>query len=80
MHPNEPVSGPIAGLRLPRYAWAVLERENITTVDQLKAVAGEMEQMVHGVGCKTAQIIRAELVRIQFCEKPRHRRRYWARP
>jgi DNA-directed RNA polymerase alpha subunit len=80
MRPNEPISGPIEGLRLPRRAWTMLERENITTLDQLKAVANGIERVVPGIGRKMAQIIRAELVRIRFRAKPRHYQGHWARP
>ncbi len=67
MRPNEPVSGPIDGLRLPQRAWTVLERENITSLDQLKAVANGIERVVPGIGRKTAQTIRTELVRVPPC-------------
>jgi hypothetical protein len=71
MHPNEPVSGPIAGLHLPRRAWTVLERENLTTLDQLTAVADGMERVIPGLGRKTARTIRAELARVACRANPR---------
>jgi hypothetical protein len=77
---DELILGPIEGLRLPRRAWKVLQQENIITLDQLRAVAGGIEQVLPGIGCKTAQRIRAELARIQVREKPRHYRGHWARP
>jgi DNA-directed RNA polymerase alpha subunit len=55
--------GPIPGLRLPLNAWKVLRRENITSLDQLRAVAEEIERF-EGIGRKTAQAIRAELTRL----------------
>jgi DNA-directed RNA polymerase alpha subunit len=61
---EEFISGPIDGLRLPRRAWKVLERENITSLDQLKAAAARIERVVPGIGRKTAQTIRTELVRV----------------
>jgi DNA-directed RNA polymerase alpha subunit len=79
MPQDEPVPGPIEGLRLSRRAWKVLQQENITTLDQLRAVADRLERFDR-IGPKTAQIIRAELARIKFRDKPRHYRGYWARP
>jgi hypothetical protein len=78
MHPNEPVPGPIDGLHLPRRAWTVLERENITTLDQLKAVADRMERVIPGLGRKTARTIRAELARIASRANPRLYRVDWS--
>ena len=77
---DQPVPGPIDGLRLPRRAWKVLQQENITTLDQLRAVAGRIERVLPGIGYKTAEIIRAELARIKFQERPRHYRGHWAGP
>jgi hypothetical protein len=76
---DEPVPGPIEGLRLPRRAWKVLQQENIITLDQLRAVADRLERFDR-IGSKTAQVIRAELDRIKVRDKPRHYRGYWARP
>jgi DNA-directed RNA polymerase alpha subunit len=77
---DEPVPGPIDGLRLPRRAWKALQQEHIATLDQLRAVADRIERVLPGIGHKTAETIRAELARIAFREKPRHYRGYWARP
>ena len=54
--------GPIRDLRLPPKAWYVLRRENITTMNKLRAVAARLER-VEGIGTKLAQAIRAELTR-----------------
>jgi len=66
--PYENSDGPIPGLRLPYYVWKVLQRENITTVDQLRAVAGHIERVIPGIGTKMAQAIRAELARVAALE------------
>jgi hypothetical protein len=55
--------GPIRGLRLPLNAWNVLDRENITTLAQLVAIADRVERLP-GIGAKTALAIRVELGRI----------------
>jgi hypothetical protein len=60
---HEPYRGPIQGLRLPRNAWHALQRQNITTLDQLRAMADRVHRF-EGIGPKTAQIIRAELARV----------------
>jgi hypothetical protein len=54
--------GPIGGLRLPQNVWNVLRRENITTLDQLKAVADQIEQLP-GIEPKTALAIREDIAR-----------------
>ena len=59
----QPCEGPIRGLRLPLNASVELERANITTLDQLMAVAPRLER-IRGIGPKTAQTIRAELARL----------------
>jgi hypothetical protein len=59
----ELVVGPIQGLRLPLHAWRVLREANITTLDQLRAVAPKFERLP-GVGPATARVIRAELARV----------------
>ena len=66
---DEPVPGPIEGLRLPSRTWNALQRGNVTTLDRLKAVAGRIERVVEGVGFKTAEAIRAELARATSLEK-----------
>ena len=53
----ETCKGPIDGLSLPHNAWEVLRRENIETLDQLKAVVDRLEQF-EGIGPKTARVIR----------------------
>jgi len=60
--------GPIPGLRLPLYVWIILQRENITTLDQLRSVASNIEQVVPGIGIKMARVIRAELARVAALE------------
>ena len=77
---DEPVPGPIDSLRLPRRAWKALQQENITTLDQLRSMAGRIERVLPGIGRKTAQRIRAELARITVSEKPRHYQGHWIRP
>ena len=59
----EVFTGPIAGLHLPYATWDVLMREGITTLDQLRAVADQIQQF-EGIGRKSAQIIREELARV----------------
>jgi DNA integrity scanning protein DisA with diadenylate cyclase activity len=63
LNPYEIRAGPIAGLRLPFATWAVLIREGITSLDQLRAVADHLEQF-EGIGRKSAQITREELARV----------------
>jgi hypothetical protein len=60
---HRPRTGPIRGLRLPHNAWLVLHRENITTIDELRAVADNLKGF-DGIGPKTARAIRAELTRV----------------
>jgi DNA-directed RNA polymerase alpha subunit len=60
-------AGPIRGLRLPLNAWNVLDRENITTLAQLTAVADRIERLP-GIGAKTALAIRVELGRIALLD------------
>lgn len=59
--------GPIRGLRLPLNAWSSLQGEDITTIDQLKAVADRLERLV-GIESKTAEVIREELARVSAIE------------
>ena len=61
----ECISGPIKGLCLPRHAWEGLQKHGINTFDQLAAVADRLERLER-IGPKTAQVIRKELVRIEF--------------
>lgn len=57
--------GGIPGLLLPQQAWFVLERENIRTIQRLKAIADKIEHVLPGIGPKTADAIRAELARVE---------------
>jgi hypothetical protein len=43
-HFYDTCAGPIAGLYLPPIAWEVLQRENIQTLDELRANADRLEQ------------------------------------
>ena len=61
--PYETCEGPIGGLYLPSNAWEALHRENIGTLDQLKANVGWLE-LYEGFEPKTAQVIRLELARV----------------
>ena len=62
-YPYETCEGILEGLYLPCLAWDVLRREDIQTIDQLRAVAGQLERF-DGIGSKTAQAIRLELDRV----------------
>jgi hypothetical protein len=62
---NERRDGPIDGLRLPGSAWKALRQANITTLEQLRAVADKIQRF-EGVGPQTAKIIRGELRRVAF--------------
>jgi hypothetical protein len=64
----ETCEGPIEGLFLPRLAWDVLRRENIRTIGELRAVAGQLERF-DGIGPITAQVIRLELNRLAAPEE-----------
>jgi hypothetical protein len=59
----EACEGPIGGLRLPLNAWVALEHANITTLEQLKAVADRIEG-IRGIGPRTADAVKAELERL----------------
>ena len=59
-HFYDTCAGPIAGLYLPPIAWEVLQRENIQTLDQLRANADRLEQF-DGLGVGMAQMIRLAL-------------------
>jgi hypothetical protein len=61
--PYETLEGPIGGLYLPSNAWEALHRENIGTLDQLRANVDWLERF-KGVEPKTAQVIRLELARV----------------
>ena len=62
-HYHERWGGPIRGLCLPLAVWTSLGRENIITIDQLRAVAHQLERL-DGIGPKAARIIREELARV----------------
>ncbi len=62
-HFYDTCAGPIAGLYLPPIAWEVLQRENIQTMDQLRANADRLEQF-DGLGVGMAQVIRQALADI----------------
>lgn len=55
--------GPIGGLHLPQSVWNVLQRENITTFEQFKAVAERIEQFP-GIEPKMALVVREEIARV----------------
>jgi predicted flap endonuclease-1-like 5' DNA nuclease len=67
-HYNERWEGPIRGFRLPMTAWNRLADEGITTFNQLKAVADQLERF-EGIGPKTAEVIRGEIARIAASEE-----------
>jgi hypothetical protein len=60
---NKPSDDPFDGLRLPMSAWRALERAQITTLDQLKAIAPRIET-VPGIDPESAQIIKDRLDRM----------------
>ena len=59
-HVYDTCPGPIEGLYLPPIVWEVLRRENILTVDQLRANAHQLEQF-DGISPRMAQVIRVAL-------------------
>ena len=65
--PFDDCEGPIRDLRLPLNAWNVLDREDITTLAQLTAIADRIERLP-GVGAKTALAIRVELGRVALLD------------
>jgi hypothetical protein len=65
----ERYGGPTRGLRLPLNAWDALQRESITTIEQLRAVADRLETLPR-IGPKTAHLIREELARVTAASKP----------
>jgi DNA-directed RNA polymerase alpha subunit len=67
-HFYDTCAGPIRGLYLPVIAWEVLGRENIQTIDQLRADADRLEQF-DGIGSRMAQVIRQALVHVASPEE-----------
>jgi hypothetical protein len=59
-HIYDTCAGPIEGLYLPLMAWDVLHKENIQTMDQLRANADWLEQF-DGMSVRMAQVIRLAL-------------------
>ena len=59
-HFYDTCAGPIEGLYLPPIAWDVLRRENIGTMDQLRAHADQLEQF-DGIEARMAEVIRHAL-------------------
>jgi hypothetical protein len=68
-HFYDTCAGPIAGLYLPPIAWEVLQRENIQTMDQLRANADRLEQF-DGLGVGMAQMIRLALAYVAPLGEP----------
>ena len=60
--------GPIRELRLTHAAWEALREEGITTLDQLRTVANQLEKLP-GIGPKTARHIREELALVTQLEE-----------
>ena len=60
-HFYDTCAGPIEGLYLPPIAWEVLRRENIQTLEQLRANAHQLEHF-DGIGPEMARMIRVALV------------------
>lgn len=52
--------GPISGLYLPPRAWEALQRKKIRTIDQLMAIADQLEQF-EGFEHRMAHVIRQAL-------------------
>jgi endonuclease III len=53
---------------LPFDAWEALRREDITTLDRLRAMSDQIHTLP-GIGPKTAQLIREELARVTASKK-----------
>jgi hypothetical protein len=67
-HFYDTCAGPIEGLYLPPIAWEVLRRENIHTLDQLRANADRLEQF-DGISVRMAQVIRLALAYVTPSEE-----------
>jgi DNA-directed RNA polymerase alpha subunit len=65
---EERLEGPIKGLRLPYRAWESLKDDGIKTIEQLRAVADQLESLP-GIGPKTAKLLRKELARVAAPEE-----------
>ena len=63
-------AGPIEGLYLAPIAWEVLRRENIQTLDQLRANADQLEQF-DGISDRMAELIRLALAYVAPFEEQR---------
>ena len=68
-HFYDTYAGPIAGLYLPPVAWKVLQRENIQTMDELRANADRLEQF-DGIGPGMAHMIRLTLAYVAPLGEP----------
>jgi hypothetical protein len=66
---NDGWGGPIRGLHLhlPLTVWSSLRDEGVTTIDELRVVADQLERLP-GIGTKTARLIRDELARASALE------------
>jgi hypothetical protein len=62
-------AGPIRDLYLPPTAWAVLLRENIGTMDRLRAHADRLAQF-DGIDVRMAEVIRHALAHFAPSEEP----------
>jgi DNA-directed RNA polymerase alpha subunit len=65
---------PFRGLHLAPRARKALQREGITTLDELRVVADQIHQF-EGIGLKSAQAIRDELARMAQPEERRSGRK-----
>ena len=75
-HFHDTCAGPIEGLYLPLIAWDVLHKENIRTMDQLRANADWLEQF-DGMSVRMAQVIRLALAYVApFDEQPSSMKQY----
>jgi len=61
--PSQNPDDPFPGLLLPMSAWKALEEAKITNLDQIKAIAPQLEQ-VRGMNLEAAQVIRDRLARM----------------
>jgi hypothetical protein len=61
-------AGPIDGLYLPPIAWAVLQREEIQTLEQLADLAYRLERF-EGLEPRMAEVIREALTRVASPEE-----------